>query len=56
MGSLINKRSDCVYELTITVRGDGNKDFPIVWNWEWLSWLVYDLVEVDSQGVVVPTE
>ena len=53
MSGLVNKRSDCVYELTVTVRGDGNEDFPIVWNWEWLSWLVYDLVEVESHGEVI---
>ena len=56
MSGFSNELFQCANELLITVGGDANEDLPVVRNWEWLFWLVYDLVEVDSQRVVVPTE
>ena len=56
MSGLINEFNQCVNELLITVGGDANEDLPVVRNWEWLCWLVYYLVEIDCQGIVVPTK
>ena len=56
MSGFSNELIQCANELLITVGGDANEDLPVVRNWEWLFWLVYDLVEVDRQGIVIPTK
>ena len=54
ISGLIDKWSNSVNELWITIRSNRNEYAPIHRNRVWPRRLVYDLIEVECDGIVVP--